>query len=140
MSNQPQVGYLLKQAQALLRLRMEDALKPLDLTVSQYSCLHSLRRDPGISAAALARSVFMTRQSMSAMLQQLIDRGLVTRPQQPTSGRALPTALTPTGDDALDAAQQLVTEVEQRMLGSLSTDDRAALAVGLAACVEALSD
>ena len=140
MSNQPQVGYLLKQAQALLRLRMEDALKPLDLTVSQYSCLHSLRRDPGISAAALARSVFMTRQSMSAMLQQLIDRGFVTRPQQPTSGRALPTALTPTGDDALDAAQQLITEVEQRMLGSLSTDDRAALAVGLAACVEALSD
>ena len=140
MSNQPQVGYLLKQAQALLRLRMEDALKPLDLTVSQYSCMHSLRREPGISAAALARSVFMTRQSMSAMLQQLIDRGLVTRPQQPTSGRALPTALTPTGDDALDAAQQLVTEVEQRMLGSLSTDDRAALAVGLAACVEALSD
>ena len=140
MSNQPQVGYLLKQAQALLRLRMEDALKPLDLTVSQYSCLHSLRRDPGISAAALARSVFMTRQSMSAMLQQLIDRGLVTRPQQPTSGRALPTALTPTGDDALDAAQQLITDVEQRMLGSLSTDDRAALAVGLAACVEALSD
>ena len=140
MSNQPQVGYLLKQAQALLRLRMEDALKPLDLTVSQYSCLHSLRRDPGISAAALARSVFMTRQSMRAMLQQLIDRGLVTLPQQPTSGRALPTALTPTGDDALDAAQQLVTEVEQRMLGSLSTDDRAALAVHLAACVEALAD
>ena len=139
MSNQPQVGYLLKQAQSLLRLRMEEALKPLDLTVSQYSCLHSLRRDPGISAAALARSVFMTRQSMSAMLQQLIDRGLVTRPQQPTSGRALPTALTPTGNDALDAAQQLVTEVEQRMLGALSADERAALAHGLAACVEGLS-
>ena len=88
MVNQPQVGYLLKQAQSLLRVRMEEALKPLDLTVSQYSCLHSLRREPGISAAALARSVFMTRQSMSAMLQQLIDRGLVTRPDEPDSGRA----------------------------------------------------
>jgi len=139
MVNQPQVGYLLKQAQSLLRLRMEEALGPLDLTVSQYSCLHSLRREPGISAAALARSVFMTRQSMSAMLQQLIDRGLVTRPELPTSGRALPTALTPAGSDALDAAQQLVTEVEQRMLGALSADERAALAHGLAACVEGLS-
>ena len=140
MSNQPQVGYLLKQAQALLRLRMEDALRPLDLTVSQYSCLHSLRRDPGISAAALARSVFMTRQSMSAMLQQLIDRDLVTRTEQPDSGRALPTELTAAGERALENAQELVTAVEQRMLSGLASRDRAALAQGLAACVAALGD
>lgn len=138
MVNQPQVGYLLKQAQSLLRVRMEEALRPLDLTVSQYSCLHSLRREPGISAAALARSVFMTRQSMSAMLQQLIDRGLVTRTEQPDGGRALPTELTATGEDALDRAQELVTRVEQRMLGGLAASDRAALAHGLAACVAAL--
>ena len=140
MVNQPQVGYLLKQAQSLLRVRMEEALKPLDLTVSQYSCLHSLRREPGISAAALARSVFMTRQSMSAMLQQLIDRGLVTRTEQPDGGRALPTELTPAGEDALDDAQKLVTAVEQRMLSGLTAPDRAALAHGLAACVAALGD
>ena len=140
MVNEPQVGYLLKQAQSLLRVRMEEALKPLDLTVSQYSCLHSLRREPGISAAALARSVFMTRQSMSAMLQQLLDRELVTRPDQPDSGRALPTALTAHGSRVLDSAQLRVTEVEQRMLSGLSSADRAALAQGLAACVAALEE
>lgn len=138
MVNQPQVGYLLKQAQSLLRLRMEEALGPLDLTVSQYSCLHSLRREPGISAAALARSVFMTRQSMSTMLQQLIDRGLVTRTEQPDSGRALPTELTAAGEGALDDAQHVVTQVEQRMLSGLTAPDRVALAAGLAACVRAL--
>ena len=138
MVNEPQVGYLLKQAQSLLRARMEEALKPLDLTVSQYSCLHSVRREPGISAAALARSVFMTRQSMSAMLQQLLDRELVTRPDQPDSGRALPTELTAEGSRMLDSAQLRVTEVEQRMLSGLSSADRAALAHGLAVCVAAL--
>src|ERR1700709_2633591 len=90
----PQVGYALKQAQSLLHLRMEQALRPLRLTVSQYSCLHHLRREPGISAAALARGTFVTRQSMNAMLQQLIDRDLVTRPSRPESGRSLPTVLT----------------------------------------------
>lgn len=138
VNQEPQVGYLLKQAQALLRVRMEEALRPLGLTVSQYSCLHSLRRDPGISAAALARSTFMTRQSMSAMLQQLLDRGLVTRPDQAESGRALPTALTAAGDEALDAAQGLVTAVEQRMLSNLSAPDRSTLARALASCAEAL--
>lgn len=133
-----QLGYLVKQAQSLLHVRMEEALKPLGLTVSQYSCLHHLRREPGISAAALARSTFVTRQSMNVMLQQLIDRELVARPTHADSGRALPTRLTDAGTDALDAAQVLVDGVERRMLAALSTAETAALASGLAACIASL--
>jgi DNA-binding MarR family transcriptional regulator len=140
VNSPPQVGYTLKQAQSLLHLRMEEELRPLQLTVSQYSCLHHLRREPGISAAALARATFVTRQSMNAMLQQLIDRDLVTRTSRAASGRALPTLLTSTGADALDAAQMLVDDVEQRMLAGLTATDAAALARGLAACVDALAD
>ena len=132
------VGYTLKQAQSLLHLRMEEALRPLRLTVSQYSCLHSLRREPGISAAALARATFVTRQSMNTMLQQLIDRGLVERPARAETGRALPTLLTAEGGGALDAAQTLVDGVEQRMLTGLSASESAELARGLAACVRSL--
>jgi DNA-binding MarR family transcriptional regulator len=140
VKTEPQIGYLIKEAQSRLRARMEDALGPLGLTVSQYSCLHRVQREPGISAAALARSVFMTRQSMSAMLQQLMDRGLVTRPEQPASGRALPMALTSAGAQLLDAAQTLVDRVEERMLAPLSPADRDALARGLSACSAALAE
>lgn len=139
MSNQPQVGYLLKQAQSLLRLRMEEALKPLGLTVSQYSCLHLLRREPGISAAALARGTFMTRQSMNSMLQLLLDRGLVGRPDRAESGRALPTELTPSGRDSLDAAEIRVDDIERRMLSRLTRSENDALARVLSECVIALS-
>jgi DNA-binding MarR family transcriptional regulator len=134
----PQVGYSLKQAQSLLHLRMEEALRPLHLSVSQYSCLHHLRREPGISAAALARGTFVTRQSMNAMLRQLIDRDLVARPSRAASGRSLPTVLTAAGAHALDAAEKLVDGVEQRMLAGLSATESAALARGLAACVNSL--
>ena len=141
MSNTaPQVGYTLKQAQSLLHLRMEEALKPLRLTVSQYSCLYHLRREPGISAAALARATFVTRQSMNAMLQQLIDRGLVARPSRVETGRALPTMLTAAGAETLDSAQKLVDGVEQRMLSGLSGTEIATLARGLEACVHSLDE
>jgi DNA-binding MarR family transcriptional regulator len=135
-----QVGYVLKQAQSLLHLRMEEALRPLQLTVSQYSCLHHLRREPGISAAELARGTFVTRQSMNAMLQQLIDRDLVARPSRPETGRALPALLTKAGMDILDTAQKLVDGVERRMLAGLSATESAALAQALAACVDSLED
>jgi DNA-binding MarR family transcriptional regulator len=135
-----QVGYMVKQAQSLLHLRMEEALKPLELTVSHYSCLHHLRREPGISAAALARGTFVTRQSMNVMLQQLIERGLVARPTRAETGRALPTLLTDAGTDALNTAQKLVDGVEQRMLAGLTETESAALAHGLAACIRSLED
>lgn len=135
-----QVGYALKQAQSLLHVRMEEALHPLGLTVSQYSCLHRLRREPGISAAGLARATFVTRQSMNAMLQQLIDRGLVARPTQAESGRALPAVLTDAGAEALERAQSLVDDVQARMLRSLTTTETAALERALAACIQSLEN
>jgi DNA-binding MarR family transcriptional regulator len=139
MEYQPPVGYVLKQAQSLLRLRMEEALAPLHLTVSQYSCLHLLGREPGASAAALARGTFVTRQSMNSMLQLLLDRGLVQRPDTVENGRALPTTLTAAGADVLDAAQARVDEVERRMLSRLERSDQAALLRTLTSCVNALS-
>jgi DNA-binding MarR family transcriptional regulator len=141
MSNtSPQVGYLLKHAQSALHLRMEEALRPLNLTVSHYSCLHHLRLEPGISASTLARRTFVTRQSMNVMLQQLADRDLVVRPAQPDSGRALPTLLTAAGTAALDVAQSVVDGVEKRMLSGLDATGSAALARGLAACVSSLTE
>ena len=141
MSNtSPPVGYMLKQAQSLLHMRMEEAFSPLQLTVSHYSCLYHLRLDPGISASTLARRTFVTRQSMNVMLQQLVDRGLVERPTRADGGRALPAELTTAGVSALDEAQALADGVEQRMLAALTPSEAAALARALAACVSGLDE
>jgi DNA-binding MarR family transcriptional regulator len=134
----PRIGYTLKHAQALLRARMDDVLRPLGLTVPQYACLELLRQDPGISAAELARGAFVTRQSMNALLQTLLDRGLVERPARPASGRALPAVLTPAGAEALRRAQALVDDVERRMLSGLTEGETSALAHALGSCAAAL--
>ena len=138
--NEPEIGYLLKLAQTLLRARMDDVLRPLGLTVPQYACLDLLRRDPGISAAELARGAFVTRQSMNVLLQTLHDRGLVQRVAQPKAGRALPAILTPAGAEALNRATSSVDEVQDRMLSGLSGSETEALRLALTACVAALED
>lgn len=114
------VGLLLKQAAAALRTAMEAALRPLSLTVSQYACLEQLGARPGMSASELARAVFVTRQSMHALLRGLEERGLLTRPASAPHGRALPTDLTAEGRAALAAASTAVAAVEQRMVTALS--------------------
>ncbi|ANN15753.1 MarR family transcriptional regulator [Amycolatopsis orientalis] len=133
------VGYMLKRAATALRVAMETALRPLDLTVPQYSCLEVLSQRPGLSNAELARAVFVTRQSMNLVLRGLQDRGLVTRPATAPQGRALPSTLTPAGQAQLRTASGLVRAVQNRMLEPFSAGERDRLLHDLIACADALS-
>ncbi|MBB4935498.1 DNA-binding MarR family transcriptional regulator [Lipingzhangella halophila] len=130
-------GYVLKQAHAALRTAMEEALRPLGLTVAQYACLELLGQRPGLSSSELARGAFVTRQSMHVVLRGLQDRGMLTRPDQAEYGRALPTQLTPAGQEELRAASAAVRAVEQQMFSPLSAADQRRLRDDLAACAAA---
>ncbi len=132
------VGYALKRAATALRVAMEEALAPLGLTVTQYSTLELLGQRPGLSASALARGTFVTRQSMQTVLAGLVDRGLVTRPSTAPHGRTLPTRLTAEGEDLRARASDVVAAVERRMLDGLPPGGEQRLLAGLVACTDAL--
>ena len=118
------LGYLLKQAASALRAAMEDALRPLGLTVTQYSCLELLAQRPGLSGSDLARGTFLTRQSVNTLLQQLERDGDVSRPAAPTVGKVLPATLTARGRRRLTTASAAVRDVERRMLTGLTDDEQ----------------
>lgn len=126
------VGYVLKQAASALRAAMDTALRPLDLTVSQYSCLEVLRQKPGLSNAELARATFVTRQSMNLVLRGLQDRELVTRADQADRGRARPSALTPAGQALVVTASAVVAVVERQLFSVLTATEQGRLRQDLA--------
>lgn len=132
------LGYLLKQGASALRTSMDAALRPLGMSVPQYSCLEQLAHRPGISNSELARGTFVSRQSMNVLLQALQRDGLVTRPEKADIGRALPIQLTELGRSKLTAASAAVKAVEQRMHHDLSESDQNDLRRLLRACVTAL--
>jgi len=133
------VGYTLKQAAAALRTAMDTALRPLGLTVPQYACLELLGQRPGLSTAELARGAFVTRQSMHAVLLGLEERGLLARAQA-IQGRALPTALTDSGQRVLMQASRIVADIERHMVSALSPAAQQRLRTDLATCAATLND
>lgn len=133
------VGYVLKQAQAAFRGAMDAALRSMELTTSQYSCLELLGQQPGLSSSELARGAFVSRQAMNQVLRGLQERGLLTRPPTADHGRALPTELTPDGRRALRAASVAVADVERQMLTPLAPAQQRQLREHLAACAAALT-
>jgi DNA-binding MarR family transcriptional regulator len=118
------LGYLLKEASSVLRLAMEEVLRPLGMSVTHYSCLELLAQRPGLSNSELARGAFVTRQSMNVLLQNLEREGYVTRPTEAPVGKVLPTRLTPRGRRSLEKASAAVRSVEVRMLGDMTATEQ----------------
>ena len=134
------LGYLVKEASSTLRTAMEDVLRPLGLSVTQYSCLELLGQRPGLSGSELARGTFVTRQSMNVVLQGLERDGLVARPTEAPVGKVLPTRLTPRGRRSLEKATVAVRAVEVRMLAELSETEQTAATRSLRSMITSLRE
>lgn len=132
------VGYLLKEASSALRSAMEAVLRPLGMTITHYSCLELLAQRPGLSSSDLARGTFVTRQSMNVLLQALERDGLVTRAEQATTGRVLPTELTDAGRRQLATASAAVRGVEDRMKSGMDETEQTVFADLLARSITSL--
>jgi DNA-binding MarR family transcriptional regulator len=132
------LGYLLKEAASALRAAMEDALRPLGLTVTQYATLELLAQRPGLSGSELARGAFVTRQSMNVLLQAMERDGYVTRPAEAPVGKVLPVRLTPRGRRSLGKATVAVRSVEVRMLAGMTPVEQSAAFGALRSMVDSL--
>lgn len=130
------IGYLVKRVQQGLRRRCDAALKPVGLSMAQYSTLRALHEHPDASAAELSRLCFVTRQSLQDMLAGLRADGLIATADAPPRGRSRSLALTRLGSRKLDAAHDAVFTVEAEMLQGISARGRRSLAELLTRCAE----
>jgi DNA-binding MarR family transcriptional regulator len=121
------LGYKLKKTQHALRLHMDEALRALDLTTPQYAVLAQLELKPGASNAALARSAFITAQTMHGIVSNLEKRNLVKRKSDPQHGRILCAELTNQGHKVVTQAHDMIRDVEARMLATVNQEHQALL-------------
>lgn len=102
-------GLNLKHAQHLLGLRIDDALRPMGLSLGLWGVLREVGRTPGASASELGRTSFHTPQTVGGLLQRLQDQGLVER--NSGRGRIVENQLTRQGAKALRKATAAVDDV-----------------------------
>ena len=121
------VGYLLWQTAHLVGRRMTVALEPFDLTPAQFGALVHTGREPGVSAAELARRVNLTPQSVQTALRPLLERKWLQRRPHPVHRRVLGNFLTPEGLAGTERASAAVTEADAQLVAALDGDEVAVL-------------
>lgn len=133
------LGVLIKETQALLNQRMDEVLRPLGLSVSQYACLVAVADTPGITGSELARRTFVSRQSTNVLLQGLEKRDLVERSDTPGPRRERATIPTAEALALLDRARDAVAGVTDTMTTPLGASGLGELRELLGMCRDALA-
>lgn len=118
------IGYLLWQTAHLVNREMSAALQPFGLTPAQFGALVHTGREPGVSAAELARRINLTPQSIQTALRPLIERTWMERRPHPVNRRVLGNFLTEDGLTATQQASSAVTTADARLSAAFDSAEQ----------------
>ncbi len=134
------LGYLLRQAHAAVRLKMERSLADLGVTSPQFAVLTMLNAYPGLSGADVARLTFLTPQTVGVIIRNLERDGAIVMTPHPVHGRIQQWTLAPHGATLLKACRERVLKLEKRLATGLDTKAEATIRRWLAGIAADLQD
>ncbi len=117
------LAYLLRQASAASRLRLERSLAEVGVTVPQFLVLTMLRAYPGASGADLARVALLTPQTVSVITRNLERLGAIEKQPHAWHKRVLQFTLTETGSNLLTKCRTRAMRVEEQLTANLPPKD-----------------
>ena len=109
----------LRRATAAHRLRLERAIAPFGLTPIQFALLDALVRDPGASAAELARAENLTPPTLSVIFGNLVRKGLIERRPDDANQRIQRLFASPAGEALALDARAAARAVSRRLIEAL---------------------
>lgn len=117
----------------VVRRRLARTLPEPQLPTAQVELLLVVEGEPGIGVAAAARALGLAGNSVSALVNPLVDAGLVRREIDPTDRRAVRLHLTGGARSRLSRYRSARAELVGKALDGLDPADRRAIADALPA-------
>ena len=97
------VGYLMRMCSNLLLPQMEALFQDQELTFSQWTTLVALHDGRITTPGDLAQNICHDAGSLTRLIDQMVERGLVTRGRSETDRRVVTLSLTPRGRSLVEA-------------------------------------
>ena len=116
------LGYLLRQAAAAHRLRMDRVLTDLGVTPAQFSVLTMLVAYPGQSNADIARLALLTPPTVTVIVGNLEGMRAISRRPHAVHGRIQHIDVTASGKALLARCRERVQVLETGLDAGLSAD------------------
>lgn len=119
--------YLLRQANASVRLALDRVLAKEGMTYPQQSALTMIRAYEAISAADLARLTMLTPQTINGIVRALELRGAIRKEPHPVNGRIQRLILTEEGRALNKRCRALTAPVEAALKARMNANAEVAV-------------
>ena len=119
------IGFLIHDVSRLRRTVVDNALRPMGVTRSQWWVLANLSRHngKGMMQTELAKVMDVGKVTLGGLIDRLEASGLVKRQADPTDRRAKRVVMTPKGIKLLADIQEIATEVNARIMNGILRND-----------------
>jgi MarR family transcriptional regulator, transcriptional regulator for hemolysin len=121
--DQGPIGRLIKIAHVTLRRELEEQLKEVGLTYSQWSALAVISHFDGITSSELELILMIERPSVTSLINGMVSKGLVVRREDPDDARYKHIYLTDDGKMMADQTQHFTRIVEDRVKAGFSLEE-----------------
>ncbi|HJE54006.1 MAG TPA: MarR family transcriptional regulator [Acinetobacter pseudolwoffii] len=116
LNQSPTLSYMIARVDRIINKLLNERLKPLNITLSQFTALSVLAAKGNLSNAKLAERSFIKPQSTNKILQDLLSNGWIAKESDPSHGRRILINVTQEGMAKVNACREVVKELEQTML------------------------
>jgi DNA-binding MarR family transcriptional regulator len=117
----------------LVRRRLRDVVAGPPLRGAHLELMRVIEQQPGIGIAPAARVLHLAANTVSTLVDQLIDLRMVVRDTDPADRRAARLWLTEAATQRLAAGRQARVELMARVVAGLSSAEQESLAQALPA-------
>lgn len=100
------IAFALRMAQLTVHEDLAGRLRPLELSLTQFSILRLIRARPTLSQQRIGDALRIKKSNLVALIDKLEELGLVTRAVAAEDRRAYALRLTRKGERRLEKAQQ----------------------------------
>lgn len=121
------IGFHIRMVQMRMFREFYAAFEDLDVTPGMHTALTIIRDNPGMRQRTLAELLMVREPNMTRMIQGLQNSGLISRAVDKSDRRAFHLVLTDSGRLLLDTVAGRLAAMEEKLLGRLSIEERAAL-------------
>lgn len=119
------LGYHMKRAFNVVQSDLAGVLKPFGLRMLTFTALVLIVDNPGLRQSQLADAMDVERPNLVVLIDELEQRGLISRDRVASDRRAYALKPTAAGRQLYDRSVAAVTTLEVQLLPGLDADTRA---------------
>jgi DNA-binding MarR family transcriptional regulator len=117
-------GYLIRRAHQTSMAIFAEELGSYEVTALQFAIMQALVDEPGADQITVAQRVALDAATSGSVIMRLEERGWLRREPSPTDKRRKLLWLTAEGESQAVAMKKHAKKVQQRLLESLSEEER----------------